>query len=68
MNKTPSHQPVYETPPSSYLAEQILQILLDPNIDPWKACHGIPTDVTKSSTYIVDLASLKHPKFMYYCS
>ena len=34
---------------------------LDPNIDPRKVCHGIPTDVTKSSTYIVDLVSLKHP-------
>ena len=32
MNNTSSHQPVYETPPSSYLAEQILQILLDPNL------------------------------------
>ena len=54
-------QPIYETPPSSYLAEQVLRILLDPNIDPRKVCHGIPTDVTKSSTYVVDLASLKHP-------
>ena len=44
-----------------YLAEQILRILSDPNIDPQKVCHGIPTDITKSSTYVVDLASLKHP-------
>ena len=54
-------QPVYETPPNTYLAEQILRILLDPNIDPQKICQGIPTDVTRSATYVIDLASLKHP-------
>ena len=49
-------QPIYETTPSSYLSEQVLRILLDPNIDPRKVCHGIPIDVTNSST--LDLTSL----------
>ncbi len=53
--------PVYETPPSSYSAERILRILLDPTIDQEKVCKQKPTTVTKSSTYVVDITRLQHP-------
>ena len=54
-------QPVYETPPSSYSAEQIIRILLNPNIDSLKICQERPTSVNKSSTYVVNITMLGHP-------
>ena len=54
-------QPVYEIPPPSYSAEQILRILLNPNIDGSKICHTRPTNVSKSSTFVVNITNLGHP-------
>jgi len=52
--------PIYEIPSNRYPAE-ILRILLDPNIKTQKICYGIPRNVTKSATYVIDMASLDHP-------
>lgn len=53
-----SKQPVYETPPSRYSAERILQILLHP--DESKICKVKPTSVTHSATYVVDVRQLQN--------
>lgn len=53
--------PIYEIPPNGYPAEEILRILLDPNIKTQKICYGIPRNVTKSATYVIDMGSLDHP-------
>ena len=58
---TTSCSPVYEVPSAPYTGEQILQILLDPKLDKRKICHSKPCNVRRSSTFIVDLESLKHP-------
>ena len=53
---------MYETPPDKYPAETIIEILLDPSIKKTTICHQQPTKITKSSTYVVDLNSLKDPE------
>ena len=53
--------PVYEVPPEKYSAEQIIKILLDPNFDDKKICKQRPVNVKSSSTFVVDLSSLKDP-------
>lgn len=53
--------PVYEVPTCSYSGERILKILLDPNIKKRRICTTQPCNVIKTSTYVVDLESLKHP-------
>ena len=52
----------YETPPNKYSAERVLKILLDLNINKRKIFHQQPTRIAKSSTYLVDLNSLKDPE------
>ena len=44
-----------------YSCEQLLGILFDPDIDENRICHQRPTQVTRSSTFVIDLDSLKHP-------
>ena len=53
--------PVYETPPDKYPAERIIKILLDPTIKKSRICRQQPANITKSSTYVVVLNSLKDP-------
>ncbi len=53
--------PIYEVPAKSYTGERILEILLDETIDLEKVCHEQPTQITKSSTFVVNMNSLKHP-------
>ena len=55
------YSPVYEIPSGFYTGEQILKILLNPRIDKKRICHSKPCNVTQSSTFIVDLESLRHP-------
>ena len=43
-----------------YSAEYILKILLNPKIDEQKICHQKPCNITKSSTFVVDVLSLQH--------
>ena len=38
-----------------------MQILLNPNIDTSKVANGRPIEAQRSSTFVVDLTSLKHP-------
>lgn len=38
-----------------------MKILLSPRLNKKKICHTQPTNVTRSSTFVVDLESLKHP-------
>lgn len=52
---------MYEIPPAKYGAEYILKILLNPKIDKQKICHQKPCNITKSSTFVVDVLSLQHP-------
>ena len=49
---------VYENPTATYSVEQILWILLDPNIGRGIICQQRPTTITESSTYIVDILNL----------
>ena len=56
-----SGAPIYEVPKGMYTGEQLLDILFDPKIDTRKICHERPMQVTCSSTFVVDLDSLKHP-------
>lgn len=53
--------PIYEIPPPKYTAERILKILLDPSLPTSKVCSVRPTNVVKSSTYVVDITKLEHP-------
>ena len=53
--------PVYGVPRCSYTGGRILKILLDLNIKKSRICTKQPSNVTKTSTYVVDLESLKHP-------
>ena len=53
--------PVYEVPPEKYAAERIIKILLDPKIDDRKICKQRPLNVESSSTFVIDLNSLKDP-------
>lgn len=39
--------PVFEYPPQSYLAERIITILLDPNIDTRKICRQRSLEVLR---------------------
>lgn len=57
----PEKDPVYETPPPKYSAEGILKILLNPSMPTSKVCSVRPTNIVKSSTYIIDISQLEHP-------
>lgn len=52
---------MYETPPPKYSAERILKILLDPSLPTSKVCSVRPTNIFKSSTYVIDISKLEHP-------
>ena len=52
---------MYENPPSKYSAEQILRILLDPNIPDTKVCSKRPTNIMQSATYVVNITKLTDP-------
>ena len=54
-----NNQPVFESPPPKYSAEQLLKILLDPNLPYSKVCKDKPAGVTCSATYVVDTRNLK---------
>ena len=56
-----SCEPVYEFPPLKYFAEHVIHILLDPHLDMSKVCACRPTNVSVSSTFIVDISKLAHP-------
>ena len=45
--------------PSKYNPEQIIKILLQP--DESKICHGKPTAVTRSASYVVNVHNLRNP-------
>ena len=53
--------PIFEKPPPKYTATRIMQILLNPSMDTSKVAKGRPIGVEESSTFVVDLTSLKHP-------
>ena len=53
--------PIFEQPPPKYSAHRIMEILLNPNMNKSLVTHGRPLQVEKSSTFVVDLTSLKHP-------
>jgi len=51
--------PLYEVPQGCYTGEQILKIVLNPNIKKEKICRSKPSNVTRSSTFVLE--SLNHP-------
>ncbi len=55
-------QPIFEYPRTKYSAERVLKILLDPNISPSKVCQERPVNITKSSTFVIDITKLDHEK------
>ena len=57
----PVEDTIYETPPPKYAAERILKILLDPFLPTSKVCSVRPTNLVKSSTYVIDISKLEHP-------
>lgn len=52
---------MYEVPPDKYSAEQIIHISLDPQIDDKKICKQRPLHIELSSTFVVNLNSIKDP-------
>ena len=52
---------MYETPPSQYAAEEMLKIILNPNLSSSKICSVRPISIKKSATYIIDITKLRHP-------
>ena len=59
MTSCNNNQPIYKLPPPKYSAEQILKILLDPNIPENKICKEKPSGITCSATYVIDTNNLK---------
>ena len=53
--------PIYEVPGDMYTGERILEILLNSNRESSRICHQRPMNIENSSTFVVDLDSLKHP-------
>ena len=53
-------EPVYESTPAKYSAEQVIKILLDPQKD--KICMTKHSRVSNSSTYVVDIRNLEDIK------
>ena len=53
--------PVYENPPPKYSAKRVLKILLDPSLPASRICSTRPMQISRSSTYVVDMSSLDHP-------
>ena len=51
----------YESGSKSYTSEEILQILLNPKIDPQKVTRSRPVNISQWATYVVDLDHLDHP-------
>ena len=52
---------MYEVPTETYSGEQLLDILLNPEIDATKICCERPMQIKESYTFVVDLNFLKHP-------
>ena len=44
-----------------YTGKQILEILLNSKRESSRICHKRPTIIENSSTFVIDLDSLKHP-------
>ena len=61
-NESSTAYPVYEHPPQKYSAETVIKILLDPNLDPSQICSSRPTNISESSTYVIDVTKLETPK------
>ena len=55
-----SDEPVYKVSPDKYSAEDMVRILLNPNIDHAMICMKRPFSISTSSSYVVDLDSLQH--------
>ena len=52
---------MYEVPSEKYSAERIIKILLNPKIEGNRICKKRPVDIDVSSTFVIDLNSLKDP-------
>ena len=52
---------IFEKPPPKYSAQQIMHILLHPNIDEQQIATRRPLDAPSSSTIVVDVSKLSHP-------
>ena len=51
----------YEKPLPKYGEEQLIKILLDPNLDRQHVCTTWPITFNSSSTFVIDISKLKHP-------
>ena len=47
--------PVFSSVTSGYPAEQVVRILMDPELDQDKVCHLQPMGVTKNASFIIDV-------------
>ena len=52
---------VYERPPPKYPAESILKILCCPSLPASRICSTLPTHITSSATYVIDVTKLANP-------
>jgi len=52
---------VYERPPPKYPAESILKILCCPSLPASRICTTLPTHITSSATYVIDVTKLANP-------
>lgn len=53
--------PIFEKPPSKYLAMRIMKILLNQSHDEQRVAYQRPVEVQSSSTFLVDLTKLAYP-------
>lgn len=51
-------QPIFDSHPTKYLAEDIINVLFDPELDSALICSEKPTSVSSSAAFIVDVTSL----------
>lgn len=47
--------PVFSNVITGYPAEQVVRILMDPELDQDKVCHVQPMGVTKNASFIIDV-------------
>ena len=57
--------PVYSVQASRFDTQEMVMILLDPDLDPDLVCKTQPVNVEHNATFIVNLSELNNPKDIY---
>ncbi len=57
--------PIYSTQSTRLTTQEIVNILLNPNLDDAVVCHMQPICIEQNSVFVVNVSSLKHLKDIY---